>query len=34
VPLGALLLAPAAAPAQEGPTLKDTVSSLNTVWWG
>jgi ammonium transporter, Amt family len=32
VPLGALLLAPAAALAQDGPTLEDTVSSLNTVW--
>src|ERR671923_1895291 len=32
VPLGALLLAPAAALAQDGPTLDDTVSSLNTVW--
>jgi Amt family ammonium transporter len=32
VPLGALLLAPAAAFAQDGPTLGDTVSSLNTVW--
>jgi Amt family ammonium transporter len=32
VPLGAFLLAPAAALAQDGPTLDDTVSSLNTVW--
>jgi Amt family ammonium transporter len=32
VPLGAFLLAPAAAMAQDGPTLEDTVSSLNTVW--
>ena len=32
VPLGALLLAPAAALAQDGPTLEDTVSSVNTVW--
>jgi ammonium transporter, Amt family len=32
VPIAALLLAPAAALAQEGPTLEDTVSSLNTVW--
>jgi Amt family ammonium transporter len=32
VPIGALLLAPAAALAQDGPTLEDTVSSLNTVW--
>ena len=32
VPLGVLLLAPAAAFAQDGPTLDDTVSSLNTVW--
>jgi ammonium transporter, Amt family len=32
VPLGAFLLAPAAALAQDGPTLGDTVSSLNTVW--
>jgi ammonium transporter, Amt family len=32
VPLGALLLAPGAALAQDGPTLDDTVSSLNTVW--
>jgi ammonium transporter, Amt family len=32
VPVAALLLAPAAALAQEGPTLEDTVSSLNTVW--
>jgi ammonium transporter, Amt family len=32
VPLGALLLAPAAALAQDGPTIDDTVSSLNTVW--
>jgi ammonium transporter, Amt family len=31
-PLGALLLAPAAAFAQDGPTLEDTVSSLNSVW--
>jgi ammonium transporter, Amt family len=32
VPVAAPLLAPAAALAQEGPTLEDTVSSLNTVW--
>jgi Amt family ammonium transporter len=32
VPLGVLLFAPAAAMAQDGPTLEDTVSSLNTVW--
>jgi Amt family ammonium transporter len=32
VPLGVFLLAPAAALAQDGPTLGDTVSSLNTVW--
>jgi ammonium transporter, Amt family len=32
VPLGALMLAPAAALAQDGPTLEETVSSLNTVW--
>ena len=32
VPIGALLLAPAAAIAKDGPTLEDTVSSLNTVW--
>src|SRR5215212_2937393 len=32
VPLGALLLAPAAALAQDGPTLEDTVSSVNTTW--
>src|ERR671925_241050 len=32
VPLGALLLAPAAALAQDGPTIDETVSSLNTVW--
>jgi ammonium transporter, Amt family len=31
-PLGAFLLALAAAMAQDGPTLEDTVSSLNTVW--
>jgi Amt family ammonium transporter len=32
VPLGALLLAPAGAFAQDGPTLEDTISSLNTTW--
>jgi Amt family ammonium transporter len=32
VPLGAFLLAPAGALAQDGPTLDETVSSLNTVW--
>ena len=32
VPLGVFLLAPAAALAQDGPTLEDTVSSLNTIW--
>jgi ammonium transporter, Amt family len=32
VPVAALLLAPAAALAQAGPTLEDTISSLNTVW--
>jgi ammonium transporter, Amt family len=32
VPLGAFLLAPAAALAQDGPTIDETVSSLNTVW--
>ena len=32
VPLGAFLLAPAGALAQDGPTLEDTVSSLNTTW--
>ena len=32
VPLGALLLAPGTALAQDGPTLEETVSSLNTVW--
>jgi Amt family ammonium transporter len=31
-PLGAFLLAPAGALAQDGATLGDTVSSLNTVW--
>src|ERR671910_955999 len=32
VPLGAFLLVPAGALAQDGPTLDETVSSLNTVW--
>src|SRR6187200_3334343 len=30
--LGILLLAPTAALAADGPTLEDTVSSLNTTW--
>jgi len=32
VPLGAALLMPAAAVAADGPTLDETVSSLNTLW--
>jgi Amt family ammonium transporter len=29
---GAMLALPATALAQDGPTLEDTVSSLNTTW--
>jgi Amt family ammonium transporter len=32
VPLGVLLVAPAAALAADGPTLDDTISAVNTTW--